>query len=735
MSGVGAALAQVAPTGVRWWDVMLSVALGGVVPLAASASARWTWLMLAGVATGLSTLSVWFVVAAVAFALALWAAIGEWRDSLVGAVIGALAIQAVLRWPQVGFFGFDSIVATALVVPVLFTGYRSARRRTRRRVRTTAKVLGGAAAVLALLAAAVVLVGRGPAQAGVSAARAGLSAARGGDAEATVRDLQNAERAFIEADGAFNAIWAAPTRLIPIVGQHVAVLGAASNEGRKLSAAAASAVSTADIDRVTLSGGSVDVGLLAQMAPQLDELAATTAGARENVAAARSPWLVGAVDDRLDSLVQELDRAAPEAELAAQAAAVVPGLLGDDGPKRYMVIFGSPSESRELGGFMGSFALIEAAAGRLRKVTSGRPGVLYDIARTGALDDPAGYPPVFVEQDPVMWPQNLTGLPQIADVARATRDVFPELEGAPIDGVMYLDPWAVAGMLELTGPIQVEGVGFALDSTNVVSFLTRDQYALFPSVDDRFDFLGRTLDATFEALTTSSLPGPERLGAVFGPVAREGRLQMATFDDAANEFLRSTFLLQSYPEAGTTDFLSVVASNGTQNKLDSYVQRSTTYRIVTDPATGDHSGEVIVDLTLDVPPDVPNYVLGPLEFRGGLTRGDHQILLSIYTPHEVIFAGVDNEPVIFGATIDSGFNRYQVPVVLSVNGRTSATVRFAFEGTLAPADDYSLLLANQPAVNRDVVLVEMTHAPTGETAATRVILDQDLEIDWTPGEG
>ena len=63
-----------------------------------------------------------------------------------------------------------------------------------------------------------------------------------------------------------------------------------------------------------------------------------------------------------------------DASLATELLRVVPGLLGGDETRRYLVVFITPAELRGAGGFVGSYAELEAVDGDVDLVRSGRIG-------------------------------------------------------------------------------------------------------------------------------------------------------------------------------------------------------------------------------------------------------------------------------------------------------------------------------------------------------------------------
>jgi len=386
IAAVGGIAAGAAPTGIDIWDAILSGGLAALISLAASRVQRQTLLIFSTLSAALVGLNFWllFGVAAVLFTIASVEL--RRRDRLTGAVAGALAAQALLRWPPLLFFGFPSMVAAGACAFLFWKAYRFSRRDARRTITITVLTASAIVTVLLIAFAFAGLTARSDANRGVEAAQRGLAAVRSGDVETVELELAIAETALTKASNRLDALWLEPARLIPVVGQHQTALAVAAQEGARVARSAGAAVDQVDLKSLSLTGGELDIGALAGAAPRLRQTADSLQVAQSNINATYSPWLVNPVQDRLRDLLFELQDAVPEAELSANAAEVVPGLVGSESPRRYLVLIANPGESREMGGFVGMYALLEFNQGRLHRVESARVDGLYSRAREGTLD-------------------------------------------------------------------------------------------------------------------------------------------------------------------------------------------------------------------------------------------------------------------------------------------------------------------------------------------------------------
>ena len=743
-AGIGAATASGAPTGLSVWDAVLRVALAAVVTMAASRSRRWIWFLFSGVGIVLASEVLWAAVAAAGLIPALATARSKRRDRLAGAIVGATGIQALLRLRSVGFFGSSSLIAAAVIIPLIWLGYSYTRGPGRKWIRRITAGLAAVVAVIATITLAGVLSVRTDAERGVSAARAGLDAAREGDQDRAVERLEAAERALSDANGTAGAWWMKPARLVPVAGQHAAVLDDLTDVGADVSSAAAVAATTADIDDLRASGGAVDLDLVQSMRTPLETLESSLLDAKDQLDAVQSPWIVGMVQDRIDSLNTEIDEALPDAIKATDAIDALPALLGGGDRVRYLVIFATPSEARELGGILGNWIELEISDGRVRITDEGRND---DLIRRGpgTIADPSQYPARFIVNNPDLFAQNYTATPDLPTVARATDEIYQSLGGKPLDGVMYMDPFAVAALLELSGPITVPEIEEQITATNAAEFLLIDQYALYPDRSERADFLGDISGIAFNKLLAAELPSPRRLGDILGPVARQGHLQFWSFDESVQPFLRTVFLDGTFADTVEGDFLSVVHANAAPTKLDTFLQRTVDYDVTVDASTGSLTARVGVTLANSATLDLPSYVLG--------TSADarNQVHLSIYTPHQIVQATVNGLPIPIELQREYGVARYLTFV--TVPAGESLEVMFELEGAVDLSEGtYVLDLANQPLVNDDQTDVrvellngrwdasEVTEDPTlfgipfelmGSTASASFALEQDTRMQLT----
>ncbi len=739
VSGVFAALGTAAPTDLAEWDGVLRAGFGVVVPLAVLGAPRWMWFGLLALTGGLAAGPQWLVVAALAMILAVALEAANVRSDLGRLAVGVGVAHGLLNLRPVGPFGTTAaVVAVLLVWSVVLSRRHASSRAERVAARRVMALTGGWVVLLALVASGATVVAaisaRSSVDRGSIAARRGLDLARDGDTVAAAGDLAEASRLLGDADHRLNAWWVEPGRLVPVVGQHLAAARAATGPVADLVAASSAALDLADVDRLRLSAGAIDLGEIEAMAQPLERVERSMLTAMQALDAVNSPWLLPLIRDAVDDTAIELADTYPEAEKAAMATRVMPSMLGGDEPKRYLVMFAMPAEARELGGIMSTYLELTAINGVIDVTDQGTAGQLNQAsangATQGALANPQDYPARFIANKPELFTTNWTSIPDLPLVAKAVASLYPGFGGRPVDGVVYLDPIGVAALMELSGPVELPAIGRTIDANNVVDFLNVGQYETFDDQTERKEYLTDIAAATFDRLLTGELPSPRNLGRVLGPAARGGHLQMATLDPEANDFLRTLFMLGEFPRpVAGEDFLSVVQTNGEANKIDTFLERDIDYRVRLDDDSDAVEVSVDVALTNTATLDLPDYIIGtPPE---GFPVGTTKVQLSIYTPHlldRVLIEGTV-EPV--EPQIELGWNRYLIFV--NIPAGETRRVSFELDGRLELDDDdpYRLTISNQALIRNDHVNVVVENANDDRVIGeTDLVLVEDTIVEF-----
>jgi len=637
----------------------------------------------------------------------------RWRDRRVTALTGALVVQCLLRGSAVGFLGLPTLLGLLALTPVVWSGYTRARTRERRIGLGIAIGVATVSVVLATGAAVTVLSSRTSFQNGADHATAGLDRLREGDSDAAGAAFRAGTADFDEASSTMEGWIASGARVLPVVGQHVEALRRVADSGAELGRNAATTASSADYRELTANAGQVDLAKVAALQAPVRESAATIAAAQDSVSAVSSPWLLPPVADELQRFADKLGELEGQASQAALGLAVAPELLGGNGARRYLIAFGTPAETRNGGGFVGSYGVLDASGGKV------------DLTEAGNLNDLNPPPPsVYSFVPPRDWQEryggyhvdaflgNLAESPNWPTNVEVISQLFPQTPGGtPLDGAIYADTEAVAGILELTGPVAVPAIGRTLDASNVEQFLLVDQYVEFDPLNPaRKDLLSDVANAAFDALTSRSLPGISKLTETLGPLVAGGHLRLSVANDASEAFLDQIGLSGAWSVEPASDFLSVRSANSLTNKIDSFIHRDVDVATSIDPVTGQLVSTVTVTVHNDAPSSgLPTYLIGNKE---DLPPGTSRDLVTVHTPHRLTDVTIDGRPDGWATQTEFGAPVYTAVAQAPPGGST--TVEFRLVGRVDEGP-YRLQVIPQPMATPDRMSVEIR---TGDALAT-----------------
>ncbi|HEX2192746.1 MAG TPA: DUF4012 domain-containing protein [Acidimicrobiales bacterium] len=561
---------------------------------------------------------------------------------------------------------------------------------------------------------------------GSSLVDAAATAAARGDGDAAAAHLEEAAREFRAGGATLDRWWVRPVARIPLAGRQVRAGRVLFRAGARVATAATTVARTANAEGVRLVGGALDTTAVRQLEPALQQAVPTLRSVHAEVSAARSGLLLPVIDRRLGGLGERVRRAIDGGETAMLGARVVPDLFGASGPRRYFVAIVTPAELRGSGGMIANFAELEAASGRLRLGRVGRAGDLNVGGDPSArkLFGPPDYVTRYGRFSPERTWQNVTMSPDFPSVAQVVTTLYPQSGGGLVDGVLSVDPAALRDLLKLTGPVTVPEWPEPLSSANAVDILLRGQYERFER-DERVDFLASATRAVFGRLTAMSLPPPATVVRTLAGAVRGRHLML--FSTRPEE----QRLFERMGAAGTMpalrgDFLAVVSQNAGANKVDSFLERSVTYRATVDPESGLVRSEAVVRLENRAPAGgLPAYILGPAV--AGAQPGENRSYLSVYSPLELEGAVLDDRPVLMESARELQRNVYSAYVTVP-SGR-SVTLRLQLRGTVPSGVRYRLDVARQPTVVDDQLEVEV-HVPSRPIASGR-----GLDVDGRVARG
>jgi hypothetical protein len=620
--------------------------------------------------------------------------------SVIGVLIGRRVIPTTS-----GVILAATVIAALGVYAVPAKVYRQAPRGLPASVR-----LGIFAVVLAVPGAAAPAVTAllrvaDPARQAAAAAERALDALSVGDAEQAAADVRAAASAFTSVEETLNGPLTSLGLGVPAVSSNLNAARVLVSAGRALSEAGLRVVTVADAAHLPVHRGTVSLDELTRMAPILAGTHQVLRESQEALSVLERGFLAAPLSDAIEDLKTRLAKQEPSMQRAALAARLLPDLLGRTGPRHYFLAFQNNAELRGTGGLIGNWGELVAENGNLRLERFGR---LKELNERATRLPPEVLPTGFVNRwgelgADSQW-QQINVSPDFPTTARVISAQYEEAGGQAVDGVIAIDPPGLAALLELTGPISVEGWPEPITAENVVHVTLRDAYIRYPVEQDaaRIQFLDNLARGVTEAFTTADLGSPVRVASAFGKAVGGGHLMVYL---ANPDEQRLAVALGAHGQVPPLqgDSLMVVNQNVAANKLDSFLQRNITYNVQLDPSRSPAalSGQISITLENQVPDGLPSSIIGP--YTDAFQPGENRSYVSVYSPFKTSVVKVDGAPVEAKAQHELG-RRVQSTVV-SMSPQESRTITLDVEGKLDLSRDgwYRLDLPRQPTLNADSV--------------------------------
>ena len=645
-----------------------------------------------------------------------------WSPRVAGVLLavaqGALSVIALFCDRSVAPAWIAAIAAVVVVVVVAVLAGRAhlaplPARRTRGFVAVTAIVLVVAAAVATIPVALAANDAYHLMQDGRDNATHGLSAARDGDTTAALASFRSAADDFGRARDKLDSPLVAGSLAIPVLASNVRAARALAGIGTDLANAGTSLTAAVNPDELKVVGGRLPIETVAKITPKLEAGTVALTRALHRLDDVRNdPNLAEPVREAVDKVHKQLVRAQREAVHVSAAAALAPALFGATSDRRYLLVVQNNAESRATGGFIGSYGIITAHDGKLSVGPLLRDATWNNAMR--ALPDPQLVAPIdyrarygqFLPQTTI---QNTNLAPGFPTVAGVLMNLATQNGIGKVDGVLAVDPIGLAALLELTGPVSVDGWPTPISADNIVQVTLNEAYVAFANSPDRADFLGDVAQAAVDRATSESLGKPTEIAKVLGKAAHRGHLVLA-FAQPEEQKLSVELGVAMQMDPVRSDAIAVTSSNMGGNKIDYYLDRTVDYDVHLTPnndaSAAIAQGRLGVTLANTAPDQgLPESVIGP--FRAGFVAGQNRSYVSLYSPLQFIGNTVDGVKVGTSTLVEDG--RKVTARFVDVPAGSSKTFTADLSGPVALHGGwYALDIRHQPTLNADKVVVHVS---------------------------
>jgi hypothetical protein len=337
------------------------------------------------------------------------------------------------------------------------------------------------------------------------------------------------------------------------------------------------------------------VGGLIGTQSQIDAAQAALARAAE----ARAAIDAAQLSSRTGAMLSRFDRFQPLLENGANLLAILPGLLGADGPRTYLLLAQNNHELRATGGFISGVGVVRLDKGQIADLH------FQDSYTVDDLNQPHPPPPeplrrymgagMLVLRDANWWPDFPTSVREIAAL-------YQQDQQQTIEGIIAVDLTTLQLLLQATGPIEVQGYDRPVTSGNLQAMMMtywEGPQLTAPGKEGadwwlhRKDFAADLLSALVSHVQQNAdLEVLLAMAQAIEKALQERHLLVYVDEDEARAFFQEMNWDGSL-RAFAGDYLMIVDSNVGFNKVNPNVEQAIDYMV-----TLEESGVATAQLTL-----------------------------------------------------------------------------------------------------------------------------------------
>ena len=426
--------------------------------------------------------------------------------------------------------------------------------------------------------------------------------------------------------------------------------------------------------------------------------------------------------DRIDGRLPELVNTA---ERLALARDVLPGLLGFEDERRYLVLLLNDGQLLPGGGLV-------TAAGTL-VIDRGVPSPVEFVDSTGWLSSWENRGGDYIEPPGPLDRYLLRGYswnllvsnwsPDFPTWSQQALEFYELVHGQQdVDGVIALDLTVLERLLALTGPqdleVEEEGVVQFTEENAILELQALTREAHEPG-DDRKSVIGDLADVMLRELL--SLPADDLTEAAASvlDLGRERSWQMLSFHPAEQTLLRDLRFDGAMNDA-QGDYLQINEASVRSTKLNLVIQPEGRYEIDVDELGNAHHR-----LELHYANTLPEWSEGkdPELVRRLMLRGLYGGYLRVFTPESVVSPRASRDGDVLGVEdvgSDGGQSWWGVHFTVPSGETTELVLEWATPLATPESDRYELFIQKQPGASSICLDVEVTR---GGTPAQQLHID------------
>jgi len=394
-------------------------------------------------------------------------------------------------------------------------------------------------------------------------------------------------------------------------------------------------------------------------------------------------------------------------------------LLGDRYPHRYLILLQNDAEARPTGGFIGSFMIVDINDGYITKMEFND---VYDYDGQLTEDIPAPEDIAKISSSWRMRDSNYS--PDFAISAEKAAWFLQKEKGPSVDTVIAVNQSIVADLLDVTGPVQLEGLKAPLDRNNYQAALSFVIESKLNGAGSPKKILGDFINAFREKLFTSG-NWKKTLNVLLHACKQKTILFYSRTEDVQAVFDELGLSGRVTKTNPGEDYLDLIITSIGGNKSDLFIEQSVQHNTLVN-ATGLLMDEVSIkrkhmwsDAVLDELKtnlrrlgfnDVPDWVIDIIG------RGANKAYVKIYVPKGsklLDVAGIDSSKVLTrqDEEIDKTFFIFEMEVAAGKEKKITISYQLPQNLQLLPVDTYKLFVQRQPSIRAETFVKQVFFKP------------------------
>jgi hypothetical protein len=296
----------------------------------------------------------------------------------------------------------------------------------------------------------------------------------------------------------------------------------------------------------------------------------------ERLARIETGNVVGPVADAVGKLSGVVDKATKTVTDVGPMVSAAGAVLGQDAPRNYLMAFQNNAEATALGGSAASYTLINVDKGRVS--IAAQAGGSNDLKDGTAVDVQVDQSALDLYTDYlVRYPNTSTSRPDFPTAASIMQSFWARDKGTVVDGVISIDPLALAQILKATGPITLNS-GDVLSSDNAVSLLVNEIYFRYGSYEDYLivdAFFQEAASSILARITTGDFDMKTMVSSITAGIDQGSILAWST-DPGEQSLLDGTRIQGVLPkDNGDATVIGTFYRDVSASKIDFYLETAT----------------------------------------------------------------------------------------------------------------------------------------------------------------